>query len=541
VKNSKFIFLLIALCTTLVAQSGNIDARAPFDCGRSGGGDMAKEVYDIDKDGIVDVAASIEGGSIGAAAVHDSCEEVRVDAQGYIGDSLAAFVPAFADSAGKIDTTYVGFTNYVTAHAGGGGGASTATVIVAASDARPKSKAGADFVCNGTDDEVEIQKAIDTVAVYGGGRVILTEGNFSITGSTPIIINGAKDNIILEGQGYGTVLKLADGYTTQRNIISFPYSSPNTANVIVRNIRFHGNRGGWATGGGSTIISMTYSSICQFQSCYFDSAYNHGLLTQDCRSILITDCFFRWNKMNGTQCQNDSDIVYRNNVFYGNLAALEIYANSDWITFADNLVYGNQASGLTIGTDVGAPRIKGLFITGNVFRGDNTNETGSSTIGIARSDSFYVMGNVIDYYQYPTSILLSYATHGWISNNVMMGRVEHNNSSDIRIFGPEYGRGLDRWCIVDPINNDTLYITAKGMSGPRISGSANFSGTKLVDTLAIPGVTANSIITFSFKGTTAPTSGLSWNFLTTDNITVHCLPADTSKLTSDGYNWRRDE
>jgi len=58
----------------------------------------------------------------------------------------------------------------------------TATVVVAASDASAKSKAQADYVCDGTDDQVEIQAAIDSLP-DGGGTIYLTEGHFNI-GST---------------------------------------------------------------------------------------------------------------------------------------------------------------------------------------------------------------------------------------------------------------------------------------------------------------------------------------------------------------------
>jgi hypothetical protein len=56
------------------------------------------------------------------------------------------------------------------------------TVVVAASDASELSKSRADFLCDGTADEVEINAALAVIPSYGG-RVLLTEGNFSITGT----------------------------------------------------------------------------------------------------------------------------------------------------------------------------------------------------------------------------------------------------------------------------------------------------------------------------------------------------------------------
>ena len=51
----------------------------------------------------------------------------------------------------------------------------SATIVVAASDSSAKSKAQADYVCDGTNDEVEIQAAITAGA---GGKITLLEGNY---------------------------------------------------------------------------------------------------------------------------------------------------------------------------------------------------------------------------------------------------------------------------------------------------------------------------------------------------------------------------
>ncbi len=76
-------------------------------------------------------------------------------------------------------------------------------IIVAASDSTAKAKDAADFVCPGTDDDVQIQVAIDALTAYGTsaagdgrGIVHLTEGNFYI-GSTISMRSG----VTLEGSG----------------------------------------------------------------------------------------------------------------------------------------------------------------------------------------------------------------------------------------------------------------------------------------------------------------------------------------------------
>lgn len=81
-------------------------------------------------------------------------------------------------------------------------------LVVAASDSSTKSKNGADYVCDGVADEVEINAAMNALPATGG-RVELREGTFTIADS----ITFPADSITLEGQGRGTLID-GDGLAT---------------------------------------------------------------------------------------------------------------------------------------------------------------------------------------------------------------------------------------------------------------------------------------------------------------------------------------
>ncbi len=74
----------------------------------------------------------------------------------------------------------------------------SATYVVAASDSTAASKAQADYVCDGTADDVQIQAAIDALPA-GGGKIILLEGTYKI--DAPVNIN--KRYVELSGMGTG--------------------------------------------------------------------------------------------------------------------------------------------------------------------------------------------------------------------------------------------------------------------------------------------------------------------------------------------------
>ncbi len=83
-----------------------------------------------------------------------------------------------------------------------GSGAPTAaeTVVVASKDSLQKDRA--DFTCDGIDDHIEIQQAIDAIPSVGG-MVTLLEGTFRFGDGVKI----TKDNVTIRGMGRSTVLQ----------------------------------------------------------------------------------------------------------------------------------------------------------------------------------------------------------------------------------------------------------------------------------------------------------------------------------------------
>lgn len=93
----------------------------------------------------------------------------------------------------------VGAANSIVPSRGGG----ELVVVVAAADASETSKRKADFQCDGTNDHVEINSAIDLMVDGYGGEVVLTEGSFYISVGEITLPTGVS----LVGQGmYSTYL-----------------------------------------------------------------------------------------------------------------------------------------------------------------------------------------------------------------------------------------------------------------------------------------------------------------------------------------------
>jgi hypothetical protein len=87
-----------------------------------------------------------------------------------------------------------------------GGGVKSVTLLVAANNASESVKASADYVCDGVDDQVQLNAAIAELKAGIGGRIALSEGTFNLANFLDQFQNAS--NIILEGQGVATIINL---------------------------------------------------------------------------------------------------------------------------------------------------------------------------------------------------------------------------------------------------------------------------------------------------------------------------------------------
>lgn len=134
-------------------------------------------------------------------------------------------------------------------------GSRAATIVVAASDAAAASKAGADYICDGTADDVEINAAIAALPL-NGGKLLLTEGTFNIASS--ILIQ--NDNVTMIGAGtgqrsgatqtgVGTKLIAAVGITTAIVMVQRAANNRPVYGVLLRDFTVDGNLQGTAVDG----------------------------------------------------------------------------------------------------------------------------------------------------------------------------------------------------------------------------------------------------------------------------------------------------
>ena len=142
----------------------------------------------------------------------------------------------------------------------------SATFVVAASGASRRIKAAADYVCDGTADQTEINNAINALGSTGG-LVQLSEGTFFL--AAPVVV---KSDITLQGMGGGTILNqntaATDGIQLQKSNVR----------MGVHNLRIQGGSALTdAVPGGSAIL------IKNNRQCFVRNIWVDGVTPTDDR------------------------------------------------------------------------------------------------------------------------------------------------------------------------------------------------------------------------------------------------------------------
>jgi len=195
-------------------------------------------------------------------------------------------------------------------------------VVVAAYNA--SSKSGADYLCDGTDDQVQIQKAINS-----GKAITLTDGTFNLSGELSL-----SSNLFIDGQGNKTTLV----FSTKEFLIADGANPVTLEDISVRSTTGHGG------------IYMRHCSNVKILNCTFD-----GLLVQitggttpndyttiDTDNVLVQYCTFMNSPRGiGNFALGNAAKNFRilDNYFYNVNVAVDV-SNSPYAVVSGNTIDG---------------------------------------------------------------------------------------------------------------------------------------------------------------------------------------------------------
>lgn len=210
---------------------------------------------------------------------------------------------------------------------------SSTTFIIAASNSEDTSRA--DYVCDGTADEVQINQAISDLPATGG-KISLLEGAFQ-TDAT-ITIN--KNYVFLEGAGRGTEIR------TSGNFSAITVSGQ--IHVKIENMTL------WAYGTGAANNGIEFDNVGQscISGCLIGNFYHNIYLHSTSYDNLITENSVRSGKEDAIYVNASTYTLITENNVSGNVkTGICLDSSADTNTIANNDVTSNREHGIeTIGS-----------------------------------------------------------------------------------------------------------------------------------------------------------------------------------------------
>jgi hypothetical protein len=300
------------------------------------------------------------------------------------------------------------------------------TLFVAASDSNYLDKKYADYICDGTDDDVQVQAALDRIDadILTSGSVLLSRGTFTV--GSVVSIN--SDNLTMKGKGMGiTTIMAKNAFTTDQAILETGTGS--VGYVSLSDFTINGNKAGQTTqnhdglglyGGGVSIrvtnVEVKYMNYVNnsWAGIYVSPNSSTDVVIDSCR---IIDCEGEGIEVDWGRYSK----IINNNISGCGAAGIYIYESSSLIS--GNTITGGSSSGIYLywsnGTSYHQPfQVSNNFISGNAYQAIALSGISGANISnnfISSWDGgIGVTDNVYD-----GILLLNGATRNVISDNVI--------------------------------------------------------------------------------------------------------------------------
>jgi hypothetical protein len=170
------------------------------------------------------------------------------------------------------------------------------TLKVAASNATDTEKAQADYVCDGIDDDVEIQAALDALQTAGGGTLELSSGDFTIEDT--LIIPPVSHRVMGQGE-FATGLFLANGV----NASMWEYTaSIDTLFITFERMSMDGNKANNTAGSGIYINPGDSKHVWDmtFRDLFIYSFAENGIWSMDAHDYVLDHVIVEYCGSNAT-------------------------------------------------------------------------------------------------------------------------------------------------------------------------------------------------------------------------------------------------
>jgi len=224
--------------------------------------------------------------------------------------------------------------------------AKTARFVVGTSTSRWTEK-DCNYLCDGTNDQEEINRAIQDLPA-SGGEIIILDGTYNIAAK----INVNKNNVSIKGNGNSTILKRMWDSSSEEGVITLN----SVEGCRVQNLQIDGNKANCTS-------SNNYG-------IYLYSSNNNTITGNICKNAQIGISLYsssNENTITGNTCNNNSD------------NGIHLYSSSNENTITGNTCNNNAINGVFLFSSSNNT-VTGNTCNNNVYNGVFLNSSNNNTI-----------------------------------------------------------------------------------------------------------------------------------------------------------------
>jgi hypothetical protein len=254
------------------------------------------------------------------------------------------------------------------------------SIIVAAADSSDRHKLQADYVCDGTEDDIEINAALTQVAAAGGGVVFLAAGSYTLADTIKI-----PSDVTLAGEGTATKLTFDTSVgdkTMITNDCNYTFAQRHPTgnkNITVRDMYIDcdkDNRGSGAdsiwTVGFNTVENLTIENLT------IVNGWTVGIRTEFCTYVTIANNRIHNSGDDGIGINEETFncSCYGNRITdagkggksYGAPNGIEVQDGARDATVSGNVIENCDTDGIQVSTHTGKDGCKNVSIDSNTMR-----------------------------------------------------------------------------------------------------------------------------------------------------------------------------
>jgi Disaggregatase related len=204
-----------------------------------------------------------------------------------------------------------------------------------------------DFNCDGRDDHVQINQALQFVSENSGYTTVYLKGPFTYFIDDTLLIGS---NTIIEGDSSATI-KLTSGAGWEAWKPMIKERSPGSHDITIRGFTIDGNRGDQTEGSGHGYYNLIHLTGCQninVYNMYLTNNDGDGLKTDKCSNLKFYDNIVSLLGHDGLYASTCSDVeAYNNTITCRTNSALRMY-NTNRVSLHDNILTSEGSGGAGI-------------------------------------------------------------------------------------------------------------------------------------------------------------------------------------------------